>query len=365
MIEPQSDNKTIENNAVNNSPFPWFNLNAIEGTYKTSKSLLKEAMKNYFVFLEFFKKIENFSQQNHEGDISELLANNEQLFYKDLQNVKGLNMDIDGIQKQIQEFDITLNSMTDIAAPQVAHMQHELNSHTSSLPSLDINCQTAEENQVLINQLDQSEQKIAKLELDLKREKEMRNVKYYRSDKKTTEIRKLNKEKDEIVNRCLKYESILKEFEKRNKLILYDNNKLLSKLQSKTIECKELNRIPPMNKEDYQIRIKELMTEVGELKLLIGSFESSIKNKTIPEDTKEVLEKLSIMLLNKNVDSHFFSEKQKSLIKTLFGDYATTTYKNKIKELNDKIEKGGSDSDSNSIPNDVPKLLEKSLYYVN
>jgi hypothetical protein len=118
-----------------------------------------------------------------------------------------------------------------------------------------------------------------------------------------------------------------------------------------------------MNKEDYQIRIKELMDEVVELKLLIGNFESSVKNKTKPEDTKEVLEKLSIMLLNKNVDSQFFSEKQKSLIRSLFGDFATTTYKNKIRELNDKIEKGGSGS--KSIPNDVPKLLEKSLYYVN
>lgn len=118
-----------------------------------------------------------------------------------------------------------------------------------------------------------------------------------------------------------------------------------------------------MNKEDYQLRINELETEIGELKLLINSFESSFKCNSKPGDAKELLEKLSVMLLNKNVDSSFFSEKQKELIRSLFGDYATTTYKNKINELNEKIEKYETNKDyANS---DVSKLLEKNLYYVN
>jgi hypothetical protein len=139
IYEPLSDIKTIEIDVANEISPPWFNLKVIEGTYATSKTLLKEAMKNYFVFLEFFKKIENFSQQNHAGDISELLAKNEKLFFKELQSVKELNMDIDGIQKQIQEFDFILEGMNDISVPQVAKIQHEWNSNTNSVPCLGIN----------------------------------------------------------------------------------------------------------------------------------------------------------------------------------------------------------------------------------
>lgn len=363
IYEPLSDIKTIEIDVANEISPPWFNLKVIEGTYATSKTLLKEAMKNYFVFLEFFKKIENFSQQNHAGDISELLAKNEKLFFKELQSVKELNMDIDGIQKQIQEFDFILEGMNDISVPQVAKIQHEWNSNTNSVPCLGINWQTADDNQILKNQIDNYEQKVAKLELDLKREKELRHVKYYRTDKKTTEIKKLCNEKDELINRCMKYEWILKEFERRNRLVLLENQELSAKLQSKSNECQELNKDPPMNKEDYQIRIKELESEIGELKLLITSFETSFKSKSNPGDTKELLEKLSVMLLNKNVDSSFFSEKQKELIRSLFGDYATTTYKNKINELNDKIEK--YEANKNYAKSDASKLLEKNLHYVN
>lgn len=139
ISEPLSDIKTIEIDVANDITPPWFNLKVIEGTYSTSKTLLREAMKNYFVFLEFFKKIENFSQQNHAGDISELIAKNEKLFFKDLQSVKELNMDIDGIQKQIQEFDFILEGMNDISVPQAAKIQHEWNAQTSSVPCLGIN----------------------------------------------------------------------------------------------------------------------------------------------------------------------------------------------------------------------------------
>jgi hypothetical protein len=55
-------------------------------------------------------------------------------------------------------------------------------------------------------QINHCEQKIAKLEIDLKREKELRQVKYYRNDKKTNEIEKLHKEKDDLLKKCQKLE---------------------------------------------------------------------------------------------------------------------------------------------------------------
>lgn len=53
--EPQTDIKTVEIDVANEISPPWFNLQVMEGYFKASKSLMKEAMKNYFVFLEFFK----------------------------------------------------------------------------------------------------------------------------------------------------------------------------------------------------------------------------------------------------------------------------------------------------------------------
>jgi len=43
----------------------------------------------------------------------------------------------------------------------------------------------------------------------------LRQVKYYRSDKKTSEIKKLQKEKDDLIDRCRKYEVILRELENK------------------------------------------------------------------------------------------------------------------------------------------------------
>lgn len=47
--------KTIEITVANEESPPWFSLDSVESSFRASKDLLREAMKNYFVFLDFFK----------------------------------------------------------------------------------------------------------------------------------------------------------------------------------------------------------------------------------------------------------------------------------------------------------------------
>lgn len=118
-----------------------------------------------------------------------------------------------------------------------------------------------------------------------------------------------------------------------------DNRKLSKQLQMKIIECQDLISQPHPSQAEYKNRIQELETEIDELKQLIKSFETKIFKGFDKNSANELLEKLSLMFLNKNIDPNFFSERQKTLIRSLFGDYATTTYKEKIKELNMTISK--------------------------
>lgn len=115
-------------------------------------------------------------------------------------------------------------------------------------------------------------------------------------------------------------------------------------------------------KKEYTERITELEAEIGDLKQLIATFESSVSKK-MPiknqETTNELLEKLSVMLLYKNVDDGFFSERQKVLIRSLFGDYATTTYKDKIKKLEQEIAQLNNEKVQES--KQLKHLLEKNL----
>lgn len=199
--EGGSDIKTIEIDVANDMSPPWFSLKAIETQFRSSQSLMREAMKNYFVFLEFLKKIEDFSQKEYTQDINLLLASNERLFFKELQGVKGLNMDIDGLQKQIQEFDFMLSNISDLSNAESAQIQHEWNSDIGSIPSLKLGPINSDELQACKMQITHYEQKIARLENDLKREKEIKQVKYYRTDKKTNEIKRLTKENVELIDR--------------------------------------------------------------------------------------------------------------------------------------------------------------------
>jgi predicted nucleic acid-binding Zn-ribbon protein len=126
-----------------------------------------------------------------------------------------------------------------------------------------------------------------------------------------------------------------------------------------TFEVKEIMNAP---KKEYTERIAELETEIEDLKQLIATFESSVSEKVTiknQETSNELLEKLSVMLLYKNVDDGFFSEKQKILIRSLFGDYATTTYKDKIKKLEQEISNLNHEKARES--KELKHLLEKNL----
>ena len=217
-------------------------------------------------------------------------------------------------------------------------------------------------------QLASCQQKLAKIELDLKREKDLKKVKYYRNDKKANEITKLIKENEELINRSNKYEIIIKDLEVKNLQILNENQQLTESYNIKDIEWQELtNRINEIVEKTTKanpkqmLRIQELEWEIDELKQLIKSFEILSKKNSMPEDTKEVLEKLSVMLLNKNTDPNFFSENQKSLIRSLFGDYATLTYKDKINELVEVSSKHRKDK-VNAFK-DLKRCTERTLFY--
>ena len=53
--DPSTEVKTIELDVMSEVTIPWLSLENIESNIKTSSELLKEAMKNYFIFIEFFK----------------------------------------------------------------------------------------------------------------------------------------------------------------------------------------------------------------------------------------------------------------------------------------------------------------------
>lgn len=272
-------------------------------------------------------------------------------------------MDIDGLQKQIQEWEFVVSSINDLTEPKAAQIQHEWNSQTPTVGCLGISCDHLEEAQALREQIQKLDQQIARLELDLKREKELRQIKYYRTDKKTTEIKKLYKEKDDIVNHWRKYETVLKDMERKMTQLEKENQQVKNKLQLKITECQEIAKNPQKSQIVYTERIQELENEVEEMKNLIKTFETSMRKTPTQDSTKELLEKLSVMLLYKNVDQNFFSESQKSLIRSLFGDFATSTYKDKIKELNELIkslQRAKSEKDKG-----MKQLAEKSLYYIS
>lgn len=207
----------------------------------------------------------------------------------------------------------------------------------------------------------------------------MKQVKYYRTDKKTTEIKRLHKEKDELLDKLMKYELIVKDMEEKNAMVLKENQKLHNNMFNKTAEWKELNNllaatsnpkvqsklanIPINLQTKHIVRITELETEIEELKELIKAFELMSKKNSVSGDAKEVIEKMSVMLLNKNEDPNFFSESQKELIKSLFGDYATKMYKEKILNLETKLK--DSDESKLELMKEDKIMIERWLYYIS
>lgn len=123
----------------------------------------------------------------------------EELVYKEAKGVKETNMDIEGIHQVINSFDTILDSIYELETGKPIQKHQEWNDIMFS-PSRQEELDSRKEEDSEITKYIY-EQKIAKLEVDLKREKELRQVKYYRSDKKTDEIKKLSKEKDDLANR--------------------------------------------------------------------------------------------------------------------------------------------------------------------
>ena len=281
-------------------------------------------------------------------------------------------MDIDGLQKQIQDLEFLLQSITGLSQQKSMQIENGWNwnsNHKTDAP-IKFEIEDEDDNDCLKTQIQNYQQKIAKLELDLKREIELKHVKYYRADRKANEIKRLIQEKDDVLKKCMNLESIIKDLEIKHLKIENEYFQIEQNLEIKIRECDELNiKILEITEENnkvnpkYTERIQELECEIDELKQLIKSFEIMTKKNTVPDSTKEVLEKLSVMLLNKNTNPNFFSEQQKSLIRSLFGDYATITYKDKINELEITASKHNRDR-INAIKI-WKRSVEKALFYLN
>lgn len=301
--------------------------------------------------------------------IDQLKEQVENLVFRECKIGKDLNMDVDGLQKQLQEYDYALNHIEQLSRAEAAEVERRWNFYNMSSIPLDLD--NDDQSNAIRAQMDHYQQKISKLEIDLKREKEFRHVKYYRNDKKEAELKRLHKEKDTLLERCNQYESMIYSLEEQHAKAVNDNQQLSNDLQTKINECKELmtkygelpQKRPTKLKPKHLARINELESEIDELKQLIKSFEMVSKNNSMSDSAKDVLEKLSVMLLHKNTDPDFFSENQKTLIRTLFGDYATHTYKDKIKELENAVEK--HKKTKNDALKETKGLTERSLYYIN
>jgi len=62
-IESIEPIKTIEIDVANELSPEWYSLPQIKETCKNSQTILREVMKNYFVFLDFIKKLEDFGSR--------------------------------------------------------------------------------------------------------------------------------------------------------------------------------------------------------------------------------------------------------------------------------------------------------------
>ncbi|CAI2387140.1 unnamed protein product [Moneuplotes crassus] len=334
------------------------NLQEIQQNYKTSKELLQECMKNYFVVIEFLNTLTTIkSERSHQISLLE-----DESIAPHIVNLKNLSMDIDGIQSQIQAFEASLQAIEKASKPKSHTKKRKSAANSPNISCLRSVGQFTDESQYLREKIEHLEQKCAKMEIDLKREKELRHVKYYRNDKKTAEIKKLSQEKDDFMNKCRKYETMLQEIELKNRNILDENHILNERVQDLVSQCDSMKKNPPMDQSDYQKKIRSLEVEIDELRDLVSSFEASVKIGGSQEDAKILLEKLSVMLLYKNVDHTFFSENQKELIRNLFGDYATAIYKKKITELINSKEK--LEKEKQSILKDSKECSEKTMYYI-
>lgn len=110
-------------------------------------------MKNYFVLLEFLNKV---TAIKNEDDLEHSFSGESMMPY--IKNLKSLNMDIDGIQKQVQEYETALEGINETT--QVRKSKNLNASEEGSLkPCSNANCEAAIDNQYLSEKIDHLEQK--------------------------------------------------------------------------------------------------------------------------------------------------------------------------------------------------------------
>lgn len=102
------------------------------------------------------------------------------------------------------------------------------------------------------------------------------------------------------------------------------------KLDVEKARTKGVEETKPQVKQ-LEDQVQRLVEENSNLK---NSSDSSYKVKS--SEIREIIEKLSTMILSKNDFS--LSDKQKYMIKQLLGDFATKKYKSKITDLTKQVE---------------------------
>lgn len=105
---------------------------------------------------------------------------------------------------------------------------------------------------------------------------------------------------------------------------------------------------------EYELRVQKDMVNSAK-----QQYELSKKN----DEILTIMDKLSVMFLTKSQDSNFLTSEQQKLIKSLFGDYGSRTYKEKIRKLELRYNKLLTSKSKNY--SDFLKLISSNLYYLN
>ena len=126
--EIDQDIKRVEIDVMNDGTPSWFSIAAVENNLKSSQSLLKQAMKNYFVFLEFYKKLENYGSKIHNfSSLNELKMQTENLIFNELKGGKEIKMNIDELQDVLQEHESMINTISQINSQDRIEIENSLN----------------------------------------------------------------------------------------------------------------------------------------------------------------------------------------------------------------------------------------------
>ena len=151
---------------------------------------------------------------------------------------------------------------------------------------------------------------------------------------------------EEIRELIVKYDKLLSDMsylkENYNSNLQIEIQKIEKPLKSKIVSL------------EYELRIHK-----DKVNTLTQQYELSKKN----DDILSIMDKLSVMFLTKNSDPNFLSPDQQKLIKSLFGDYGSRTYKEKIKKLEEKWQKLAQWRLKNSA--DQLKLINSNIFFLN